>query len=125
MGDDPTRIKTFFGGTDQVTEREDGTPIGFRGHNGHPYTVPWGFHKLLHYVHDTWVKSAAEFRGRPMSIVVTENGFAGQDEADQSLEVIVDDARRQEYFESYLLKLVQATREGVPISGYMGWSLLE
>ena len=60
-----------------------------------------------------------------MTIYVTENGFALQDEGDLPLEQIVNDTKRQEYFTSYLEEMAKAIGEGVPVGGYFGWSLLE
>lgn len=133
----------FFGaGVEQVAEK-DGVPIGRRGHNGHPYTgeledarrradcqpltrltsdaptVPWGFRQLLNHVH----KQYAGPNG--LGIIITENGFAIQDEADRTLEQIVDDKERQEYYDLYITELCQAHKEGIKMEGYLGWSLLE
>lgn len=121
--DDPMGFKILFSDREGVTEREDGTPIGFRGHNGHPYTVPWGFEKLLKHIDATWARD--NVTGKHLPIYVTENGFAGPDEGEGSLEEIVDDVRRQEYYDGYLAALVRAKQAGVPIKGYMAWSLLE
>lgn len=63
--------------------------------------------------------------GRNLSIIVTENGYAEQDEADLPLESIINDSHRQEYFDSYIFELVQARNAGIPIDAYFGWSLLE
>ncbi|KAG7527744.1 hypothetical protein FFLO_06625 [Filobasidium floriforme] len=109
----------FFGaGVEQVAEK-DGVPIGRRGHNGHPYTVPWGFRQLLNHVH----KQYAGPNG--LGIIITENGFAIQDEADRTLEQIVDDKERQEYYDLYITELCQAHKEGIKMEGYLGWSLLD
>lgn len=74
---------------------------------------------------DTWAKGDRNVTGRTVPIIITENGFSGPNEGDLSLEERVKDVRRQEYFDSYIERLVQARREGVEIEGYMGWSLLE
>lgn len=123
--DDPMGIKASFGDNEPRTEREDGTPIGFRGHNGHPYTVPWGFYKLLHHVSDMWTAAGQNVTGGTIPIIITENGFSGPGEGDLSAQERVNDVRRQEYFDAYIERLVQARREGVVVDGYMGWSLLE
>lgn len=109
---------------EHVTER-DGVPIGVRGHNGHPYIVPWGFHSLLKYIDKTWAQPGVNVTARHLPIIVTENGYAGQDEGKLSMEEIVNDVDRQKYFEGYLDSLVRARKEGVPVIGYMAWSLME
>jgi beta-glucosidase/6-phospho-beta-glucosidase/beta-galactosidase len=82
-------------------------------------SVPWGFRQLLNHVHK-------EYSGpNDLAIIVTENGFAIADEHTFSLDKIIDDKERQEYFDLYLTELCEAVKEGVRIDGYMGWSLLE
>lgn len=106
-------------------ENRDGRPIGHRGHNGHPYTVPWGFYELLKYIYQTWGVAASNCLGREVDVVVTENGYAGQDEGDCTLSDIVNDVRRQEYYIGYVSSMVKAVEEGVPVRGYLAWSLLD
>ena len=116
----PSPDQSFFGGYEHVTEDREGKPIGLRGHNGHPYTVPWGFRKLLNYIHDHWTGETQ------IPIYITENGFAGADEAKKSLHQITSDVERQDYFEGYLKAMLLAIRDDkVVINGYFGWSLLE
>ncbi len=117
----PNPFEFMFGDVNELTSEDaQGRPIGVRGHNGHPYTVPWGFRSLLKYIHDTWTGE----KGIP--IYITENGFAGQDEGKKSLSGIVDDKERQDYFEGYLHAMLCAIKEDkVSIKGYFGWSLLE
>jgi beta-glucosidase/6-phospho-beta-glucosidase/beta-galactosidase len=81
--------------------------------------VPWGFRQLLNHVH----KQYAGPNG--LGIIITENGFAIQDEADRTLDQIVDDKERQEYYDLYITELCQAHKEGIKMEGYLGWSLLE
>jgi beta-glucosidase len=113
-----------FGNVEHVTER-DGIPIGTRGHNGHPYNVPWGFYALLKYIDTTWSQAEANCLGRQVPIVVTENGYAAQDEKSRSMKEIINDVERIDYFAGYLASLVRAKQEGTPMIGYMAWSLME
>ncbi|ORX36246.1 beta-glucosidase 1A [Kockovaella imperatae] len=123
--ENPNAFEVLFGNVEQVTEK-DGKPIGFKGHNGHPFTVPWGFNKLLHYISKTWCTVANGGRGgETLPIYVTENGFAEQDEGEKTLEEIVNDTRRQEYYEGYIGAMGEAMKDGVIVKGYMGWSLLD
>jgi beta-glucosidase len=113
-----------FGNVEHVTER-DGKPIGTRGHNGHPYNVPWGFYALLKHIDKTWAQAEANCLGRQLPILVTENGYAAQDEKGRSMKEIINDVERIDYFAGYLASLVRAKKEGTPIIGYMAWSLME
>lgn len=58
-------------------------------------------------------------------IIVTENGYATQDEATFTREQIINDTERQEYFELYVKELLDLVKAGVRIEGYQGWSLLD
>ena len=121
---EPDAANIGWGGVEHVTER-DGQPIGPRGHNGHPYNVPWGFHSLLKYIDKTWAQPQANVTGAHIPIIVTENGYACQDEKQRSIEEVINDEERIDYFAGYLQSLVKAKKEGVPIIGYMAWSLME
>lgn len=60
-----------------------------------------------------------------LGIIITENGFAIENEHTFDLERVVNDKERQEYFDLYLTELCEAAKGGMKIDGYMGWSLLE
>lgn len=82
--------------------------------------MPWGFRKLLNYCWDNYCKD----NGIP--IVITENGFAVDGEAEMTLEQVIDDTQRQTYYNGYVKELIEAVRDdGIKISGYLGWSLLD
>ncbi len=56
------------------------------------------------------------------NIVITENGVCVKDELinDQ-----VQDSSRIDFFRSYLQQVLKAKQEGVPVSGYLVWSLTD
>ncbi|KAL1413456.1 hypothetical protein Q8F55_001223 [Vanrija albida] len=122
--DDPPFSATMFGSI-EMTQEPGGVPLGHRGHEGHPYTVPWGFYKLLKYIHATWTNAGVSYVGKDLPTYVTENGYAGQGERGFALEDKLNDTHRVAYFESYLAAMVRAVQEGVPVEGYMAWSLLD
>ncbi|KAG8983628.1 hypothetical protein FRB93_007108 [Tulasnella sp. JGI-2019a] len=120
----PTTPELFFGGIEQVTEDPQGNTIGRRGHQGHPYNVPWGFRKLLGFIHQKWTSAAVS--GKAIPIYILENGWSTEDEAQRTLEEIINDTERQDYYAGYLEAMLRAIKEdGILIEGYFGWSLLE
>ncbi|MEM9602605.1 MAG: GH1 family beta-glucosidase [Pseudomonadota bacterium] len=56
-------------------------------------------------------------------LYITENGAAMPDTADDTDRV--DDQDRIDYLERHLESLLRARRDGVPVEGYFGWSLLD
>ena len=56
------------------------------------------------------------------NIMITENGAAFHDKL---IGDKVDDQERIAYFESYLAALLQAKNEGVNVTGYMAWTLMD
>jgi len=56
------------------------------------------------------------------NIIITENGAAYHDKLSEKR---VHDQARIEYFQLYLSALLRAKEEGVPISGYMAWTLMD
>ena len=56
------------------------------------------------------------------AIIITENGGAFDDHAVNGR---VDDARRTDYLARHIAAVQEAMRQGVPMKGYMVWSLLD
>ena len=75
---------------------------------------PEALREILAWVHN---------RYSPPSVMITENGAAFEDEADNSGRV--NDSARVAYLQSYLSKAHQACEEGVPLTGYFLWSLMD
>ena len=76
--------------------------------------APFGFHRLLKWVHSRYQPSGG--------IVVTENGLPLREE---SAEVGRHDLARVCYLKQYLAQLAKAMREGVDVRGYFVWTLLD
>ncbi len=110
-----------FSGVDAAgrTEDEDGNPISVNVPLGRPVTamdweiVPEGFTELL-------VRLSREYPGTAM--VITENGAAFDDEADQS--GYVADHDRTAYLSSHIAAVAAARQQGADVRGYFAWSLM-
>ncbi|KAH9897061.1 beta-glucosidase 1A [Cubamyces lactineus] len=96
--------------------RPDGSQLGKQAQ------VPWlqsyapGFRALLNYL---WENYRAP-------LYVTENGFPVKGENDLPVEKAVLDIDRIQYFKEYANAVLQAvTEDGVPVKGYIVWSLLD
>lgn len=71
--------------------------------------VPWGTRKLLNWIDQTY--------NHP-EIVITENGFSDHGE--------LDDQGRINYYAEYLSNILLAmTEDGVNVTGYTAWSLMD
>jgi beta-glucosidase len=75
---------------------------------------PDSFYGLLNRLH---------FEYRPRKIFVTENGCSYLDEPDETGRVA--DGRRIAYLQSHLEAAHRAIQNGVPLAGYLQWSLLD
>lgn len=91
-------------------------PIGLRAESVWLYVVPWGFQRVLEYIHKTY--------GAP-DIYVTENGFSVYGEQQKSQADAMRDIDRVSYYKSYLEAMAKAQSNGVKIKGYMAWSLMD
>ncbi|ORY48336.1 glycoside hydrolase [Rhizoclosmatium globosum] len=61
-----------------------------------------------------------------MDIIVTELGYAGVNEADMTLDQVVNDPNRLKFWQSHATALAQALEEDqVPVKGMLMWSLLD
>lgn len=105
--------------------REDGTPGG-RGLSPDELTAAgyelttmgWpvvsdGLRELLHFVND---------RYSPGQIMITENGAAFPDVLENGS---VNDPQRVRYYHAYVGAVASAIQQGVPVTGYFAWSLLD
>ncbi|WP_370323999.1 GH1 family beta-glucosidase [Euzebya sp.] len=72
------------------------------------------FADLLRRVHEGW---------GPIPIAITENGAAFDD--DQPVEGRLPDPRRTTYLSDHLAAVADAAADGVPITDYMAWSLMD
>lgn len=75
--------------------------------------VPWGFYETLLWVHSRYSLST------PSSppIYITENGCDVKNESIYTLQEVVKDVFRQQYFQGYLHQMERAILAGVPIKG--------
>lgn len=73
---------------------------------------------------DSFYRIIKQFAAYPhiKELMVTENGAAF---SDGQIGGIVDDQQRIAYFEAYLSALLKAKNEGVKLTGYMVWTLID
>jgi beta-glucosidase len=74
---------------------------------------PAGLYEILKRVHDDY---------GPNQLLVTENGAAYDDVIEDGQ---VDDPERESFLHEHLLEAYRAVEDGVPLSGYFVWSLLD
>ncbi|SET24456.1 beta-glucosidase [Oceanobacillus limi] len=74
---------------------------------------PEGFYKVLTYIHDRYGDTP---------IYITENGACFNDDVQQGQ---VKDDGRIDYLKTHLASLQRSIDSGVPIKGYLCWSLLD
>lgn len=78
--------------------------------------VPEGFYGLIKRVHDKWVKDSG------IEIYITENGAAINE---MNITAANNDKVRLDYLQRYISMLDKAITEGVRITKYFIWSLLD
>lgn len=93
----------------QVSPEKRGVPVNEMGFEIHPE----GIYKIL--------KQFGEYEG-VKEIIVTENGVCVKDSLDNGE---VHDQDRINFFKSYLGNVLKAKNEGVPVNGYLVWSLTD
>jgi beta-glucosidase len=80
---------------------------------GWPVT-PYGLLEHLRWLHATY---------SPAEVIVTENGSAWPDVL--GTDGRVRDPQRQHYLRQHLAMIARAIGEGIPVTGYFNWSLLD
>lgn len=84
------------------------------------HSVAWGFKKLLRFIDQKYT------RAKSIPIIIAENGFPVDGEAEMEITQLVQDHDRQKYFAEYIKVMIDCVREdGIAIEGYMAWSLIE
>jgi beta-glucosidase len=109
--------------TRELVSADDDAPFGFRvtaADGVRRTTMGWevhpdGLRQVLRWLHATYA---------PPAIVVTENGAAFAEAGPVDGEM-VDDGERQAYLADHVAAAAQALAEGVPLTGYFAWSLLD
>lgn len=73
---------------------------------------------------DSFYRIIKQFASYPQvkSIMVTENGAAFHDKV---IDGKIDDRERIVYFEAYLSAMLKAKNEGINITGYLAWTLMD
>lgn len=84
----------------------DKTDIGW-------YIYPDGFYKVLCYIQEKYGF---------LPIYITENGACYNDEPQEGK---VKDKRRIEYLQKHLIQVNRAIESGIPVKGYLTWSLMD
>ena len=72
-------------------------------------------HDALAYVHTGWA---------PKTLLITENGMATAPESPGADGAVMDEDRAA-YILDHLAEVLRARAEGVPVTGYFAWTLLD
>nr|XP_018260078.1 uncharacterized protein I303_06995 [Kwoniella dejecticola CBS 10117]OBR82236.1 hypothetical protein I303_06995 [Kwoniella dejecticola CBS 10117] len=112
----------FAGFTTMGFEKPDGSMIGPPSQLGWLRDVPWGFRKLLNYIHQRYKKP----------IYMTENGWSIKGESLLSVDDayhavrVPNDEGRVKYYQGYTQALKDAVeKDGVDVRSYFGWSFMD
>ena len=76
--------------------------------------LPEGLHAVLRWVNDTY---------RPPAIAITENGSSFPDHV--APDGSINDEERRSYLERHLAAAADAIADGVPLTAYFAWSLMD
>ena len=84
------------------------------------FSVPWGFRKLLNYVHDTYDSDK-------YPIYITENGISSSGTSNGTdSNPGIDDYWRINHYHGYIGQMQRAiTEDGVNVKAYTAWSLMD
>jgi beta-glucosidase len=99
-----------------TTAVRGGKLIGPQADSNWLYVVPWGIHRMLHWVADRY--------GNP-PIYITENGVSVPGENEMPLSQALHDQFRIDFYSQYISNVSLAITEGVDVKGYFAWSLMD
>jgi len=107
----------YLGNLESLLQNKNGEWVGPETQCPWLRPNPLGFRKLLRWISDRY--------DRPI-IYVTENGTSLKGENDLSLDKLLEDDFRADYFRDYINAMAEASSEdNVDVRGYMAWSLME
>ncbi|XVE72178.1 hypothetical protein DITRI_Ditri11bG0017900 [Diplodiscus trichospermus] len=92
----------------------NGVPIGRRAYSGWLYEVPWGIYKVVTYVKERYGNH---------EIILAENGM--DDPGNLTFPEALFDSNRVNYYRSYMKELKRAMDDGVNVTGYFAWTMLD
>ncbi|KAH9318530.1 hypothetical protein KI387_020299, partial [Taxus chinensis] len=99
-----------------TTGERNGIPIGEPTAMEDSFVVPYGIEKIVMYVKERY--------NNPV-IMITENGYAQENEPSAPLSDVLNDTGRVNQMKSYLTYLAAAMRKGADVRGYYVWSILD
>ncbi|KAG8375752.1 hypothetical protein BUALT_Bualt10G0133000 [Buddleja alternifolia] len=103
----------------KLLTKRNGKPIGpVASGSSWLNIVPWGIHKLLKYVKDTYID-----HHKLLPIYVTENGVDEDNDPKKTCTGACCDPVRIKYHQDHLANIRKAMRkDGVDVKGYFAWS---
>jgi len=110
-----TSLEIAAGGEESEDQGVDPGPNPPEGYTEMGWkNTPGALTEFLHRINDEW---------KPRSIVITENGASYSDGRDD--EGAISDHRRIDYLRNHIVAVEAARDAGVPVDGYLAWSLLD
>lgn len=97
---------------------DQGVAIGLQGESPWLFESPGGFRNILLWLNHRYLEG-------DLPLYITENGCSAPHESETPFPDILHDHWRVAYFFEYLEAMASAVVEGVPVTGYFAWSLLD
>lgn len=117
-GDQPADINDHKGNVEILDTNKAGENRGLESDTPWLRTAEWGWAKLLRWIWNRY----------QTPIFITENGTTAKGEHDwkpKSPGDILEDPHRIDFYKRYLTAVAQASKEGVVIKSYFGWTFTD
>lgn len=86
--------------------------------------VPWEHYMMDGEVYRTFILATNDFNA-DLPVYMGENSSANQQEVGGPAQPRPDGWTRERYLKTYLMEMVRCMKEGVPIRGYLYWTLVD
>ncbi len=86
--------------------------------------IPWERYAMDGEVYRTFILATNDFNDA-LPVIMGENSCANLQSADGEPEPRPDGWTRERYLKTYLMEMVRCMKEGVPIEGYLYWTLVD
>jgi beta-glucosidase/6-phospho-beta-glucosidase/beta-galactosidase len=86
--------------------------------------VPWEHYMMDGEVYRTFIHATNDFNS-DLPVYMGENSLANMQAVGEAAEPRPDGWTRERYLKTYLMEMVRCMKEGVPIKGYLYWTLVD
>jgi beta-glucosidase/6-phospho-beta-glucosidase/beta-galactosidase len=100
-------------------------PFGMPRNGDDQMGTPWDEFPMDGEVYRTFILATNDFNDEGLPVYMGENSLANLQPIGEKAKPRPDGWTRERYLKTYLMEMIRCMKEGVPIKGYLYWSLVD